>query len=284
MIYILLAIILFALNNVLWKRNLQNTSTIFLIAYRALFTSVFASVFLMLTHNETILLTQPILKITLGSVFGVLGLFCMVTALKKVPLQWLGIYNLIGIMFTASYLFFFEEIVFKESFIAVFFIIVGFIFYLYHNKDTESTINDEQHFLLGMMTLSFSFSGLLHWKNLDNNTPVLLIIANQELLVFFSASLLTLYRNNLKSVVKQMKNKLSKVLIMAVVIFFALLFSYLGLNATNPLLSSILFLATPLLTILLGALLLKEKISIYNIIAICIIGIGAFILHSQSAT
>jgi drug/metabolite transporter (DMT)-like permease len=70
---------------------------------------------------------------------------------------------------------------------------------------------------------------------------------------------------------------------MALVIFFALYFSFLGLGATNPVVSSILFLATPLLTILFGALFFKERISSVNIVTIAIIAVGAFILHYQSS-
>ena len=69
---------------------------------------------------------------------------------------------------------------------------------------------------------------------------------------------------------------------MALIIFLALFFSFSGLQVTNPLFSSILFLATPLLTIVFGALFFREKMSLINIIAILIIAIGAYLLHYQN--
>jgi drug/metabolite transporter (DMT)-like permease len=78
-------------------------------------------------------------------------------------------------------------------------------------------------------------------------------------------------------------NYLPNVMLMALIIFLALLFSFLGLQITNPLISSILFLVTPLLTITFGALFFKEKISRTNCIAISIIACGAFILHYQTS-
>jgi drug/metabolite transporter (DMT)-like permease len=70
---------------------------------------------------------------------------------------------------------------------------------------------------------------------------------------------------------------------MALLIFLALLFSFLGLKVTNPMISSLLFLSNPLLTIVFAAIFFKEKITIYTIIALIFISVGAFILHLQSA-
>jgi drug/metabolite transporter (DMT)-like permease len=69
---------------------------------------------------------------------------------------------------------------------------------------------------------------------------------------------------------------------MALLIFSALLFSFLGLKVTNPLISSLLFLSNPLLTIVFAALFFKEKINLYTILALIFISSGAFIIHLQS--
>ena len=55
------------------------------------------------------------------------------------------------------------------------------------------------------------------------------------------------------------------VLLMGFVIFLALLFNFLGLKETNPIISSLLFLATPLTTILFSAFFFKEKLSYKNL-------------------
>ena len=283
MIYILASIILFALNNVLWKKNLQNSSVPFLIGFRAFFTTTLATSLLLYMHGFEIYQNQPIGKITLGSLFGVLGLFCMLTVLKKAPLQWLGIYNLIGIFFTALYLYFFENTPVMKSILGLIIIVVGFLFYVYFNRESETKISPKQHLVLLVMTLSFGISSLIHWKNLGTKVLAILIISNQELVVFISATLLIFFTLKTPEIKFQLKSYFSKAIMMALVIFLALLFSFLGLQVSDPLISSILFLATPLLTIVFGTLFYKEKMSLINSISILIIAAGAFILHYQNS-
>jgi drug/metabolite transporter (DMT)-like permease len=283
MIYIILSILLFALNNVLWKKNLQNCSVPFLVGYRALFTSIGSTVVLLYLYGFTVYQNQPLGRITLGSLFGVLGLFLMLTVIKKAPLQWLGIYNLLGIVITAFYLFYFENTPLFDSLLGLSIIVTGFIIYLFHNKEKETKISRIQHISLLGMTLSFGISSLIHWKNLDTNVPALLIISNQELVVFSTAMLISMFSINRSEIRSNLLNYLPNVMLMALIIFLALLFSFLGLQITNPLISSILFLVTPLLTITFGALFFKEKISRTNCIAISIIACGAFILHYQTS-
>ncbi len=282
MIYILLSILFFALNNVLWKKNLQQCSVSFLIGYRALFTSVGAVIILLYTYGFDILIDQPLFRITLGSIFGVLGLFCMLIVIKKAPLQWLGIYNLVGIVFTAFYLYFFENTPIFKSFMGLFLIIIGFVFYIYHNKEKEFNISLTQHLYLQAMTFCFGVSSLIHWKNLDSKVPPIFIISNQELVVFITATCISLTKIKMPKIKTDIKVYFFTALLMAFIIFLALLFSFLGLQITNPLISSILFLATPLLTIVLGLLFFKEKMSYFNIVAILIIAVGAFLLHYQN--
>ncbi len=283
MIYIFASIVLFALNNVLWKKNLQNCSVPFLIGYRAFFTSSAATIILLYLHGIEIYENQPLGKITIGSLFGVLGLFCMLTVVKKAPLQWLGIYNLVGIMFTALYLYFFENTPVMNSLFGLIIIVIGFLFYLYHNRESDTKISTKQHLILLGMTLSFGISSLIHWKNLDSKVPAILIISNQELVVFITATFITSTTIQLPELKSQLKKYLPNTLLMACIIFLALLFSFLGLQITNPLISSILFLATPLLTIAFGTLFFKEKMSVFNFVAITVISIGAFILHYQNS-
>lgn len=283
MIYIFISIVLFALNNVLWKKNLQHSSVPFLIGYRAFFTSSAATLILVYLHGIEIYENQPLGKITLGSLFGVLGLFCMLTVIKKAPLQWLGVYNLLGIIFTALYLYFFENTPVMKSALGLIIIVLGFLLYLYHNSENETKISSKQHLILMGMTLSFGISSLIHWKNLDTKVPAILIISNQELVVFISALFITSTTIKRPELKFQLKKYFPNALLMALIIFLALLFSFLGLQITNPLISSILFLATPLLTIAFGTLFFKEKMSFFNIIAIVIIAIGAFLLHYQNS-
>jgi drug/metabolite transporter (DMT)-like permease len=283
MTFILISIFLFALNNVLWKKNLENCSVSFLVAFRASFTSLGSLSIFLYIHGFNAFQYQPSVRITLGSVFGAMGLFLMLNVIKKAPLQLLGIYNLIGIVFSALYLHYFEKISFINSAFGLSLILIGFVLYLIknNNKKNVTSIKIIQHFYLLLMTLSFSISSLIHWKNLNIKVPALYIIANQELVVFIFALFILIRKSNLPEVKLGINKYFTKTLVMATIIFFALLFSFLGLQVANPLISSVLFLANPLLTIVFGKLFFKEKMNSYNLIAVVLIALGAFILHYQ---
>lgn len=283
MIYILLSILLISFNNVLWKRNLENTTISFLVAYRALFTSLVSFGLLLYFYGLTVFNDVPIFKITLGSIFGVIGLFNMLTVVKKASLQWLGIYSLLGIVFTSTYFWLFEELNLKKSVLGLLLIVIGFVFYIFSNRENNIKISLKQHALLAIMTFSFSLSSLIHWKNLTTNIPTLLILSNQEFVVFFTASIFTLFKRKSIEIKKQIKNYFFRVIAMGLIIFLALLCNFLGLKITNPIVSSVLFLASPLTTILFSALFFKEKLTLKNSFAILIIAFGAYILHYFSA-
>ena len=280
MIFILLSVLLFSYNNVLWKKNLEATSIAFLVSYRAFFTSTIAlGIFFTFFTIDTISLSD-FAKITVGSLFGVLGLFCMLSVIKKASLQWLGIYNLLGVVFTILYLSIFDTVPIKESIQGLIIIIFGFSCFIYANKQTQLKISIKQHLILLVMTFSYSSSAIFHWKNLNLEFSPLLIIANQESIVFLVGLVFTLKNRNGGLFKTDIKVYFKRIVVMSLVVFFAILFSFLGLKQTNPIISSLLFLAAPLSTILFSAFFFKEKFSSKNIIFITIILFGAFMLHS----
>ena len=279
MIFIMLSVLLFSYNNVLWKKNIKATSIPFLVAYRAFFTSTISIGFLLLFFTIKHISISDFIKITTGSLFGVLGLFSMLAVIKKSSLQWLGIYNLLGVVFTILYLWIFDAVPIKESLLGLLFIVSGFVCFIFSNKQTQLKITFKQHLILLLMTFSYSFSAILHWKNLNLNFSPLLIIANQESIVFFVGLLFTFKKANISSIKTDLRIYFKRIIIMSTVIFFAILFSLLGLKQTNPIVSSLLFLAAPLTTILFSAFFFKEKFSKKNIVFIIIILLGAFMLH-----
>lgn len=281
MIFIMLSVLLFSYNNVLWKKNIKATSISFLVAYRAFFTSTISIGFLLLFFTIEHISISDFIKITTGSLFGVLGLFSMLAVIKKSSLQWLGIYNLLGVVFTILYLSIFDAVPIKESLLGLLFIVSGFVCFIFSNKQTQLKITFKQHLILLLMTFSYSFSAILHWKNLNLNFSPLLIIANQESIVFFVGLLFTFKKANISSIKTELRIYFKRIIIMSTVIFFAILFSLLGLKQTNPIVSSLLFLAAPLATILFSAFFFKEKFSKKNIVFIIIILLGAFMLHFQ---
>ena len=282
MIFIVLSILLFSYNNVLWKKNLKATSIPFLVAYRAFFTSTISIGFLLVFFTIEHISISDFIKITTGSLFGVLGLFSMLAVIKKASLQWLGIYNLLGVVFTILYLWIFDTVLIKEFLLGLLFIVSGFVCFIFSNKQTQLKITTKQHLILLLMTFSYSFSAILHWKNLNLNFSPLLIIANQESIVFFVGLLFTFKKANISAITTDLRIYFKKIIIMSTVVFFAILFSFLGLKQTNPIVSSLLFLAAPLTTILFSAFFFKEKFSKKNIVFMIIILLGAFMLHFQN--
>jgi len=275
----MLSVLLFSYNNVLWKKNLKVTSIPFLVAYRAFFTSTISIGFLLIFFTIEHISIADFIKITTGSLFGVLGLFSMLAVIKKASLQWLGIYNLLGVVFTILYLWIFDTVPIKESLLGLLFIVSGFVCFIFSNKQTQLKITFKQHLILLLMSFSYSSSAIFHWKNLNLNFSPLLIIANQESIVFFVGLLFTFKKVNMSSITTGLRIYFKKIVIMSTVVFFAILFSFLGLKQTNPIVSSLLFLAAPLTTILFSALFFKEKFSKKNIVFIIIILVGAFMLH-----
>ena len=286
MIYLILAMLLFSFNNVLWKKNLLNISVSLLMTYRSFFTSILAISFLFYFHDLTEFSFIQISRTLTTAILGLVGLFSMLTLYKKASLQWAAIYNLLGIIFTTLYLWIFKEFDIKSSFLGIFIITIGFIFYIYTKKKSTLKINLKHHLLLVLMTLCFGTAAILNWENLNQKIPVILIIANQEVLVFICGIvLLFLERRKRRSSIQLLsifQKYFYRVLLMSIVILLGLFFSFLGLEITNPIISGVLFLASPLTTILFSAYFFKEKIKVTDWIAIGVISFGAFLLHLQT--
>ena len=279
MIFLLLSILFFGFNNVLWKKNLEQVDFLFLVSYRALFTSILSIIIaLSVTSFDTVTISI-LFRVTLGSIFGVIGLLCMLSVIQKASLHWLGIYNLMGIGVTTCYLIVYENFAIKQSILGASILLLGFIYHIYTNSNKSLTMSLKQHVLMVVMTVSFCVSSILHWKNLAKEIPALVIVSNQEIVVFITTTLVFLLKNKKTISFEPYKKHFLNVILMAGVIFLALLFSFLGLKLTNPLISSLLFLASPLTTIVMNLIFFKEKLSVHNSIALVLLGAGAFILH-----
>ena len=266
----------------MWKRNLKFISIPFLVSYRAFFTSSISLAILFGFFTFEGLSMAAFIKITVGSFFGVLGLFSMLAVLKKGSLQWLGIYNLLGVVFTILYLWLFDTVVIKEVVFGLVVIVIGFGCFLFANKETQLKITIKQHVLLLLMTFSYSCSAILHWKNLQLNFSPLIIIANQEGLVFLVGLVFTFQNSEGILFKTHLKKYFKKVIFMSVVVFLAILCSFLGIKETNPIISSLLFLAAPVTTILFSTYFFKEKLSFLNVVFILVILSGAYILQYQT--
>jgi drug/metabolite transporter (DMT)-like permease len=247
--------------------------------YRAFFTTLIATVALFMVLGFEPVTLHQYFKITTGSLFGVVGLFAMLQVIKKSSLQWLGIYNLIGVVFTTFYLITIKDINISSSLLGAIIILIGFALFLYSNKQTQLKLTSKQHLLLLLMAVCFSVSSLIHWENVTSSISPLLIISNQEFMVLLLGGFATVKNRREIQFRLQSKTYFFPTLWMSGVIFFALLLSLLGLKDTDPFIASVLFLATPLTTIIFSSLFFKERITLMNAIAVVLIALGAFFLH-----
>ena len=285
MTYLVLAMLLFSFNNVLWKKNLVNISVSLLMTYRSFLTSILSTSILFYFHDITEFSFLQISKTLTSATLGLIGLFSMLTLYKKASIQWAAIYNLLGIIFTILYLWLFKKFDLKSSFFGLTIITIGFIFYIYTNKNSSLKINLKQHLLLILMTLCFGTAAIINWENLTQKIPAIFIIANQEILVFICGVVILSFekrRRKPNQLLLTFQKYFYRVLLMSMVIFLGLLFSFLGLEITNPVISGVLFLASPLTTILFSSYFFRETIKISDWIAIGVIAFGAFLLYLQT--
>lgn len=284
MIFLILSIFLYSINNYFWKKILSDSNIWFVIALRSSFTIILGLIWSYFIDPEFLntITWQQLKFVLIASILGALGLICMVSALKNGSLIQYGIFNLLTILITVTYLIIFENLNIKYYIIGSSFIIVGFAIYLSQLKKEKVADNSiKQYLLLSLMALFFSFSGLMHWYNLKVSIPVMasLLIHEGTVFVFGITFFLLQPQKVIIEVIRNSTNKIILVVFMSIIIFLAVWFGFMGLKITNPIISSLLSLAVPIITIFLGNLFLKEKINSTILYSFILILIGAFLLY-----
>lgn len=284
MIYLLLSVVLYSLNNLLWKKVLQQTNSWLVMTSRAFLTTSIGIIVIMIYEPNILnqITKDSVYNVTIASVLGAFGLICMISALQKGTLRQLGIFNLLTIAFTVTYLLLFEKFDFFDFLSGTSLIVLGFSFYIFQIKKLptgESNIKIVMYYTL--MSLFFASSGMVHWYNFKQSIPPLFSVVNQEIIVFLVGGIGLIAQPKLvkEHWFQSMIKSANLVFIMAVLIFAAVWTGFLGLKITNPLFASLLPLATPILTILFGALFFKEKWNKNILFALLIITGGVFVLH-----
>ena len=284
MIFLILSIFLYSINNYFWKKILSDSNIWFVIALRSSFTIILGLIWSYFIDPEFLntITWQQLKFVLIASILGALGLICMVSALKNGSLIQYGIFNLLTIFITVTYLIIFENLNIKYYIIGSSFIIVGFAIYLSQLKKEKVADNSiKQYLLLSLMALFFSFSGLMHWYNLKVSIPVMasLLIQEGTVFVFGITFFLLQPQKVIIEVIRNSTNKIILVVFMSIIIFLEVWFGFMGLKITNPIISSLLSLAVPIITIFLGNLFLKEKINSTILYSFILILIGAFLLY-----
>ena len=68
---------------------------------------------------------------------------------------------------------------------------------------------------------------------------------------------------------------------MAIIIFSAIWTGFLGLQYTNPLISSLISLITPILTIIFGVLFFKDQWNSITLLSLFLISTGVYLINLE---
>ena len=134
-----------------------------------------------------------------------------------------------------------------------------------------------------MMSFFFAVSSLMHWYNLKQEIPAILSVTVQELVVFFVVLIIFNFQTSLSShqIYPQIQKIVKPVVFMAIVIFFAIWTGFLGLQYTNPLISSLISLITPVLTIVFGVFFFKDQWNSITLLSLFLISIGIYLINLE---
>ena len=286
MVYLILSNFFYALNNLLWKRALSKFNLWHIISSRSLLTSIVGFVVIITFYSDVInTIDFPLfLNIFIASVFGSLGLICMIHALKKGSLSQLALFNLIIVFLIGSFLFFFEGLHFENYRVASLLIISGFVLYIYQiKKKNTQQMSLHQLLLFSLMSIFFAGSIVMHWYGLNKDIPVIFSLSIQEAVVFLSSITIVIISPSF-SLVKlryELKKISTTVILMATVIFAAIWTGFSGLKFTDPLISSLISLLTPILTILFGVIFYKDKWNYLTILYFLLISSGIYLINLE---
>lgn len=282
--FVLASIFFYSINNLLWKKILNKSSIWLIMVLRAFMTCLIGVTVVILffpnLFNEVNV--TMFIRTSLASLLGALGLVFMTSALQRGSLRQLCIFNLAGVFFTVTYLLLFENFDIRFYIIGTSLILSGFgVFLSQIKKEIQGENSLKQLLLFALMTLFFAASGLFHWYNLKQSTPPIFALVNQEFVVFVVSFIGLLTRANYtKSQLILATLAIYKLTIaMALLIFMAVWLGFLGLKNTNPFISTLLALGTPILTIVLAAFFYREKWNLSNLLSLLLILLGAFMLN-----
>jgi uncharacterized membrane protein len=273
--YLILSSFFFAFNNILWKWVVADYLPLQVIVKRSILTCLIGfSVFVVYPESFTIYTSlNEMLFVNLTCIIGAMGLVFMIYALKESTLNNFIHYSLVGSMGTASYLYFIENIIPENFVLGILFVALGFCVFLWNQRINSIAIRFSSHRYLLLMTFCFSVSGNMQWYNLKTYNVVFLAI-HQEVEVMVIAGFIMYY-------LKQPALPFFKwdyILLMAPVVVIAVIAGMYGLEKTNPFITSIISLTTPILTMVLAVLILKEHFKWYYVSSMALVVLGAWML------
>ena len=273
--YLILSSLFFAINNVLWKWIVADYLPLQVIVKRAMITSLIGVGVLVVYSSELEIYTtlSEAVFVNLTCIIGALGLVFMIYALKESTLNNFIHYSLLGSFGTATYLYFVEHIIPQNYVLGILFIALGFSVFLWNQRYNSKVVQFSTHRYLALMTLCFSVSGIMQWYNLKTYDLVFLAV-HQEIEVLITAGILIRY---LKQPILSLF-KFDYILFMAPIVAIAIIAGMYGLKITNPFISSIMSMTTPVLTMILAVVVLKERFKWYYVSSMFMVILGAWLL------
>jgi hypothetical protein len=211
--------------------------------------------------------------VNLTCIIGALGLVFMIYALKESTINNFIHYSLLGSFGTATYLYFVEDIIPQNYVLGILFIALGFSVFLWNQRNNSKVVQFSTHRYLALMTLCFSVSGIMQWYNLKTYDLVFLAV-HQEIEVLITAGILIRY---LKQPILSFF-KFDYILFMVPIVAIAIIAGMHGLKITNPFISSIMSMTTPVLTMILAVVVLKERFKWYYLSSMFMVILGAWLL------
>lgn len=273
--YLILSSLFFAINNVLWKWIVADYLPLQVIVKRAMITSLIGVGVLMVYSSDLEIYTtlSEAVFVNLTCIIGALGLVFMIYALKESTINNFIHYSLLGSFGTATYLYFVEDIIPQNYVLGILFIALGFSVFLWNQRNNSKVVQFSTHRYLALMTLCFSVSGIMQWYNLKTYDLVFLAV-HQEIEVLITAGILIRY---LKQPILSFF-KFDYILFMVPIVAIAIIAGMHGLKITNPFISSIMSMTTPVLTMILAVVVLKERFKWYYLSSMFMVILGAWLL------
>lgn len=273
--YLILSSLFFAINNVLWKWIVADYLPLQVIVKRAMITSLIGVGVLVVYSSDLEIYTtlSEAVFVNLTCIIGALGLVFMIYALKESTINNFIHYSLLGSFGTATYLYFVEDIIPQNYVLGILFIALGFSVFLWNQRNNSKVVQFSTHRYLALMTLCFSVSGIMQWYNLKTYDLVFLAV-HQEIEVLITAGILIRY---LKQPILSFF-KFDFILFVVPIIAIAIIAGMHGLKITNPFISSIMSMTTPVLTMILAVVVLKERFKWYYLSSMFMVILGAWLL------
>lgn len=281
MIYLIISVFLFSINNILWSYFSKDNPAILLIARRAIFTSLLFTIIILIFKSNFQEITSSIVKeILLICFFGFLGLTFLIRGFSLGNLFQYSMYSLL-IPIVFAFLKPSEERSI-ELWIPLLITTVGFSYFVWKQfkESLPKTTSNRANTYFFLAHLFFGIAMYLQFEYfLIENRSSVVVAAFQEVFILIIASLIVFF--NKKSIANKVRQplKIKHYFIMALPISLAIIIGLEGLRITAPFDASLIGLYTPMTTVLLGSFLGIDKIDFQSFIGVVIMTFGVLLIY-----